>query len=92
MIILHLLWNNYNYNSVFNIKPMKPICVIAARGGSKGVPKKNIRPLLKKPLIAHTIRTAKKWGKKKKIICLRVNRLLLSITVIQWYVKQENTE
>jgi CMP-N-acetylneuraminic acid synthetase len=34
---------------------MKPICLIAARGGSKGVPKKNIRPLLKKPLIAHTI-------------------------------------
>ena len=34
---------------------MKPICFIAARGGSKGVPRKNIRPLLKKPLIAHTI-------------------------------------
>jgi len=34
---------------------MKPICLIAARGGSKGVPKKNIRLLLKKPLIAHTI-------------------------------------
>ena len=34
---------------------MKTICFIAARGGSKGVPRKNIRPLLKKPLIAHTI-------------------------------------
>ncbi len=34
---------------------MKPICLIAARGGSKGVPKKNIRLLLKKPLIAHAI-------------------------------------
>ena len=34
---------------------MKPICFIAARGGSKGVPKKNIRLLNGKPLIAHTI-------------------------------------
>ena len=34
---------------------MKPICFIGARGGSKGVPKKNIRLLLNKPLIAHTI-------------------------------------
>ena len=34
---------------------MKPICFIAARGGSKGVPRKNIRILLNKPLIAHTI-------------------------------------
>ena len=34
---------------------MKPICIIAARGGSKGVPRKNIRQLLNKPLIAHTI-------------------------------------
>jgi CMP-N-acetylneuraminic acid synthetase len=34
---------------------MKPICFIGARGGSKGVPKKNIRLLAGKPLIAHTI-------------------------------------
>lgn len=34
---------------------MKPICFIAARGGSKGVPKKNIRLFNGKPLIAYTI-------------------------------------
>jgi len=34
---------------------MKPICFIAARGGSKGVPGKNLRLLGNKPLIAHTI-------------------------------------
>ena len=34
---------------------MKPICIIAARGGSKGVPGKNIRIVNSKPLIAHTI-------------------------------------
>jgi len=34
---------------------MKPICIIPARGGSKGVPKKNIRKINGKPLIAYTI-------------------------------------
>jgi len=36
----------------------KIICLIAARGGSKGVPGKNIRKLGNKPLIAHTIESA----------------------------------
>ena len=36
-------------------KRLKPICVIAARGGSKGIPNKNIRKLGNIPLIAHTI-------------------------------------
>ena len=37
---------------------MKPICLICARGGSKGIPNKNIRIIAKKPLIAHTIAAA----------------------------------
>lgn len=37
---------------------MKPICFIAARGGSKGVQKKNSRIIAGKPLIAHTIEKA----------------------------------
>ena len=37
---------------------MKNICFIGARGGSKGVPGKNIRLLGNKPLIAHTIESA----------------------------------
>lgn len=37
---------------------LKPICFIGARGGSKGVPRKNIRLLGDKPLIAHTIESA----------------------------------
>ena len=37
---------------------MKPICLICARGGSKGVVNKNIRIISKKPLIAHTITSA----------------------------------
>ena len=38
---------------------MKRICSICARGGSKGVINKNIRILMDKPLIAHTILQAK---------------------------------
>ena len=34
---------------------MKPICFIAARGGSKGIPRKNIKLFAGKPLISHTI-------------------------------------
>lgn len=36
----------------------KCICLIPARGGSKGVPKKNIKELHGKPLIAYTIEAA----------------------------------
>ena len=41
---------------------MKPsfLAVIPARGGSKGVPRKNVRDLNGKPLIAWTIEEAKK--------------------------------
>jgi N-acylneuraminate cytidylyltransferase/CMP-N,N'-diacetyllegionaminic acid synthase len=38
---------------------MKRICSICARGGSKGVINKNIRIIMGKPLIAHTILQAK---------------------------------
>ncbi len=41
---------------------LKIICTICARGGSKGVPSKNIKLLNGKPLIAHTILLAKKSG------------------------------
>ena len=42
------------------IKSKKVLAVIPARGGSKGLPGKNIRPLLGKPLIVWTIESAKK--------------------------------
>jgi CMP-N,N'-diacetyllegionaminic acid synthase len=38
---------------------MKPLVVIPARGGSKGLPGKNIRPLNGKPLIHYTIEAAR---------------------------------
>ncbi len=46
----------------------KAICLIAARGGSKGVPGKNIKILAGKPLIAHSIISAKKSKIFSKII------------------------
>lgn len=38
------------------------IATICARGGSKGVPNKNIRPLFGKPLIVHSIEQARATG------------------------------
>ena len=43
-------------------RELKRICTIAARGGSKEVKNKNIRKILNKPLLAHTIIQAKKSG------------------------------
>lgn len=37
---------------------MTTICSICARGGSQGVPRKNVRSLMGKPLIVHTIEQA----------------------------------
>jgi N-acylneuraminate cytidylyltransferase len=39
---------------------MSIIAIIPARGGSKGIPRKNIKMIAGKPLIAHTIECAKK--------------------------------
>ena len=39
---------------------MECLAIIPARGGSKGIPRKNIRPLLGKPLIAYNIEQAQR--------------------------------
>jgi CMP-N,N'-diacetyllegionaminic acid synthase len=39
--------------------PVRRIATILARGGSKGLPGKNVRPLAGKPLIVHTIEQAR---------------------------------
>lgn len=41
---------------------MTRVCTICARAGSKGVRGKNIRPLLGRPLLAHTIEQARNSG------------------------------
>lgn len=46
----------------------KVLGVITARGGSKGIPGKNIKPLLGKPLIAYTIEAAKSSGVLDRLV------------------------
>ncbi len=41
---------------------MKSICIIPARGGSKRIPRKNIKDFFGKPIIAYSIETALKSG------------------------------
>jgi len=50
------------------ISGKKIIAIIPARGGSKGLPGKNVKPLLGKPLIAWTIGQAKKSKYIDKLI------------------------
>lgn len=40
---------------------MKPLVIIPARGGSKGIPRKNVRPLGGKPLIGWSIDVAREF-------------------------------
>ena len=47
---------------------MRILVTICARKGSKRVKNKNMRDLMNKPLIAHTIETAKKWGRADRIV------------------------
>jgi N-acylneuraminate cytidylyltransferase len=49
---------------------MQVLAIIGARSGSKGLPGKNVRPLLGRPLLSWAISTAKS--------CRRVSRVLLS--------------
>ena len=59
---------------------MNIICVIGARGGSKGVPGKNIRPLLGKPLIAWTIEQAKNCSLINHVVVSTDNKEIAEIS------------
>lgn len=53
-----------------NIEPAAGslLVTVCARGGSKGLPNKNLVPVAGKPLIAHSVLQAKSWGKAKHIV------------------------
>ncbi len=53
-----------------NSPPERQVAIIPARGGSKGIPRKNLQPLQGVPLIAHTIRAARE--------CARIDSVLVS--------------
>ncbi|MCU0723789.1 MAG: acylneuraminate cytidylyltransferase family protein, partial [Planctomycetes bacterium] len=46
------------------------LAIIPARGGSKGIPRKNLRPLGGKPLVVHSVDQA--------LVCPRVGRVVVS--------------
>lgn len=47
---------------------MKNLCVIPARGGSKRIPRKNVKPFLGKPMLAYSIEAAKLSGLFEEIM------------------------
>ena len=55
------------------------LAVIPARGGSKGVPGKNIRPLAGLPLIAHSIRLAQRCPEVAKCIVSTDSEEIISV-------------
>jgi len=59
---------------------LKPICFIGARGGSKGLPRKNLKLLGNKPLIAHTIETAVKSKIFSSVIVSTEDKEIASIS------------
>ena len=56
---------------------LKILCVIPARGGSKGIPNKNLRILGDRPLIAHVIGTALKCKLIDHIVVSTDNEAIL---------------
>lgn len=52
---------------------MKVLAAIPTRGGSKGVPRKNIKKLGGKPLMAYTTETALKTKKSKNFLLQILN-------------------
>jgi len=47
---------------------MEPLVTVCARGGSQGVRNKNVRPLMGRPLIAHTVQCALDWGMAHRVV------------------------
>ncbi len=58
---------------------MKPLVIIPARGGSKGLPGKNIKKLLGKPLIHYTIETAKALF-DDAVICVTTDDIKIKVS------------
>ncbi len=55
------------------------LCLIPARGGSKSIPRKNIRPLAGKPLIAYTIACARQSDLIQRVIVSTEDREIAEI-------------
>lgn len=58
---------------------MKILAVIPARGGSKGIPQKNIIPLVGQPLISYSIKQAQKSDLIDKVVVSSDDEQILSV-------------
>lgn len=66
---------------------MKTLYIIPARGGSKGIPGKNIKPFLGKPLILHAIDQARAAGADDTDICVSTDSEEIRKTVEDYGLK-----
>lgn len=62
---------------------MKTLYLIPARGGSKGIPHKNIRPLCGLPLIGYSINVAREFADDRDI-CLSTDDPEIAETARKW--------
>lgn len=51
---------------------MKNIAIIPARGGSKRIPRKNIKPFMGKPIITYSIEAALQSGLFEEVMMRRL--------------------
>lgn len=56
------------------------VCIIPARGGSKSIPRKNIKLLNGHPLIAYTIEYAKKYSQQGRVVVSTEDAEIASIS------------
>lgn len=47
---------------------LRPLVIIPARGGSKGIPRKNIKPFAGRPLVLHSLEIARRFAPYSNII------------------------
>jgi CMP-N-acetylneuraminic acid synthetase len=62
---------------------LRTLGLIPARGGSKGIPGKNLRPMLGKPLIAHTIEAALRAAALTRVI-VSTDDAAIAKTAVRW--------
>ena len=58
---------------------MEVLVVIPARGGSKGIPYKNIKPLNGKPLICYSIDVARQFTTDENICVTTVDEKIIEV-------------
>jgi CMP-N,N'-diacetyllegionaminic acid synthase len=70
---------------------MSILCTICMRGGSKGVPNKNLRILNGKPLMAHTIEQALESGLSKFVVVStdseRIAAIAKEFGAVAWFLR-----